>query len=216
MERYDLRARRIPDTSIRRLPAYLRALLLTGQERITSEALGQLAGYTSEQVRKDLAYFGAFGTRGVGYDAGMLADEIRRILQLDHGVRAVVVGAGRLGTALVRHTDESASDVAIAAVVDIDPMVIGRVVDHLTVEPLERLEQLIRERDIGMGIIAVPPVGAQAVLDRLVQSGVRAILSFVPKALTVANPDVFVQHIDLTLEMQALAYFVGQSDRANR
>lgn len=211
MERYDLKARRIPDTTIRRLPAYLRALMVTGQERITSEVLGHLAGYTSEQVRKDLAYFGAFGTRGVGYDAGLLADEIRRILQLDHGVRAVVVGAGRLGTALVRHTDETASDVSIAAVVDINPEVIGRVVDHLTVESLERLEDLISEREIGMGIIAVPPGGAQAVLDRLVASGIRAVLSFVPKALTVTNPEVFVQHIDLTLEMQALAYFVGQS-----
>ncbi len=211
MERYDLKARRIPDTTIRRLPAYLRALMVTGQERITSEVLGHLAGYTSEQVRKDLAYFGAFGTRGVGYDAGLLADEIRRILQLDHGVRAVVVGAGRLGTALVRHTDETASDVSIAAVVDINPEVIGRVVDHLTVESLDKLEVLISEREIGMGIIAVPPGGAQAVLDRLVASGIRAVLSFVPKALTVTNPDVFVQHIDLTLEMQALAYFVGQS-----
>lgn len=214
MERYDIKTRRIPDTTIRRLPAYLRALVLTGHDRITSEALGQLAGYTSEQVRKDLAYFGAFGTRGVGYDAELLADEIRRILQLDHGVRAVVVGAGRLGTALVRHTDETARDVAIAAVVDIDPEVIGRTVDHLTVESLERLEELIASRNIGMGIIAVPPTGAQSVLDRLVAAGVHAILSFVPTALTVNAPDVFVQQIDLTLEMQALAYFVGQSERA--
>ncbi len=213
MERYDARARRIPDTTIRRLPAYLRALILAGHDRITSEALGQLAGYSSEQVRKDLAYFGAFGTRGVGYEASVLADEIRHILQLDHGVRAIVVGAGRLGTALVRHADETASDVAIAAVVDIDPEVIGKAVDHLTVEPLSNLERLISERQIGMGIIAVPPAGAQPVLDRLVAAGVRAILSFAPKALTVSDPAVFVQQIDLTLEMQALAYFVGQSER---
>lgn len=214
MERYDARTRRIPDTTIRRLPAYLRALVVMGNDRITSEALGQLAGFTSEQVRKDLAYFGAFGTRGVGYDAAMLADEIRRILQLDHGVRAVVVGAGRLGTALVRHTDESASDVAIAAVVDIDTAVIGERVGHLLVEPLDSLEEIIRSRDIGMGIITVPPSGAQGVLDRLVAAGVRAILSFAPKALTAGRPDVFVQQIDLTLEMQALAYFVGHSDKS--
>ncbi len=213
MERYDIRARRIPDSTIRRLPAYLRALTRTGNERITSERLGQLAGYTSEQVRKDLAYFGAFGTRGVGYDAASLADEVRRILQLDQNVRAIVVGAGRLGTALVRHTDESASDVAIAAVVDIDPAVIGRTVGHLTVESLDRLEALVVERNIGMGIIAVPPAGAQSVLDRLVNVGVRAVLSFVPRSLAVTNPDVFVQHIDLTLEMQALAYFVGSTAR---
>lgn len=213
MERYDIRARRIPDTTIRRLPAYLRALTMTAQERITSEALGQLAGYTSEQVRKDLAYFGAFGTRGVGYDAASLADEVRRILQLDQGVRAMVVGAGRLGTALVRHTDESASDVAIAAIVDIDPEVVGRTLDHLVVESLDRMEALIEERDIGMGIIAVPPNGAQDVLDRFVNAGVRAVLSFAPRTLVVSHPDVFVQQIDLTLEMQALAYFVGTAQR---
>lgn len=213
MERHDARARRIPEATIRRLPAYLRALTLTRQERITSEDLGHMAGYTSEQVRKDLAYFGAFGTRGVGYDVPLLAREIRRILQLDHGVRAIVVGAGRLGTALVRHTGESSSDVEIAAVVDIDPGVIGKQLDHLTVDPLGRLEELIAERQIGMGIIAVPPQGAQAVCDRLVDAGVRAILSFVPKALAVVNPEVFVQQIDLTLEMQALAYFVGSNER---
>ncbi|MCY0878563.1 MAG: redox-sensing transcriptional repressor Rex [Firmicutes bacterium] len=215
MERHDLRSRRIPETTIRRLPAYLRALTLIGQDRITSEALGQLSGYSSEQVRKDLAYFGAFGTRGVGYDAQLLAQEIRRILQLDHGVRAVVVGAGRLGTALVRHTGETSGDVVIAGVVDIDPAVIGRQVDHLRVEPLDALESIIRERNIGMGIITVPPQGAQAVCDRLVQAGVKAILNFAPRALVVNNPEVFVQQIDLTLEMQALAYFVGSTERTS-
>jgi redox-sensing transcriptional repressor len=214
MERHDVGTRRIPDTTIRRLPAYLRALTLAGHDRVTSEVLGQLAGYTPEQVRKDLAYFGAFGTRGVGYDALSLTNEIRHILQLDLGVRAVVIGAGRLGTALVRHTDESSRDVAIAAVVDINPAVIGRQLDHLTVEPLDRLEELVQERDIGMGIIAVPPQGAQAVLDRLVNAGVRAVLSFAPKALVVTDPTVFVQQIDLTLEMQALSYFVGSNERS--
>jgi redox-sensing transcriptional repressor len=211
MERYDMHTRRIPEATIRRLPAYLRALTLLDEERITSEALGQASGYTSEQVRKDLAYFGAFGTRGVGYEASVLAQEIRRILQLDHGVRAVVVGAGRLGTALVRHTDESSRDVVIEAVVDINPDVIGREVDRLRVESLDRLETLILERNIGMGIIAVPPSGAQAVCDRLVGAGIRAILNFAPRALVVDSPDIFIQHIDLTLEMQALAYFVGSA-----
>ncbi len=214
MERHDGKLRRIPETTIRRLPAYLRALTLMGHDRVTSDALGQAAGYSSEQVRKDLAYFGAFGTRGVGYDAKMLAQEIRRILQLDQGVRAIVVGAGRLGTALVRHTDEISSDVVISAVVDVNPAVVGTQFDHLTVEPLERLEAVIQERDIGMGIITVPQSAAQAVANRLVEAGVRAILNFAPVALTVNDPTVFVQHIDLTLEMQALAYFVGSAARS--
>lgn len=212
MERHD-RLRKIPETTIRRLPAYLRALTLTGADRMTSEALGQAAGYSSEQVRKDLAYFGAFGTRGVGYDVAMLAQEIRRILQLDQGVRVVVVGAGRLGTALVRHTDEIASDVVIGAVVDVNPAVVGLPLGPLTVEPLDYLEALIEARDIGMGIITVPAVAAQSVCDRLVEAGVKAILNFAPTSLVVSDPGVFVQHIDLTLEMQALAFFVSSATR---
>ncbi len=212
MERHD-RLRKIPETTIRRLPAYLRALTLTGADRVTSEALGQAAGYSSEQVRKDLAYFGAFGTRGVGYDVALLAQEIRHILQLDQGVRAVVVGAGRLGTALVRHTDEIASDVVIGAVVDVNPAVVGLPLGHLTVASLDSLEDLIESEDIGMGIITVPAAAAQSVCDRLVGAGVNAILNFAPTSLVVSDPSVFVQHIDLTLEMQALAFFVSSAAR---
>lgn len=214
MDRHEGKLRRIPETTIRRLPAYLRALTFTGQDRITSETLGQASGFSSEQVRKDLAYFGAFGTRGVGYDAQLLAQEIRHILQLDQGVKAVVVGAGRLGTALVRHTGEIASEVVIGAVVDVNPAVIGSQLGTLTVDPLTALERVIRERDIGMGIITVPAAGAQAVCNRLVAAGVRAILNFAPTTMMAPDETVVVQNIDLTLEMQALAYFVGTVARA--
>lgn len=214
MERFDGGSRRIPETTIRRLPVYLRALGLIGQERVTSDSLGQLAGYTSEQVRKDLAYFGAFGTRGVGYDAASLTQEIRRILQLDHGVKAIVVGAGRLGTALVLHAGEADGDVQIAAVLDINPQVIGKQLNHLTVQSMDRLESLIEEHGISMGIIAVTQDGAQQVMDRLVRAGVLAILNFAPTTLTVGNPEVVVQHIDFTLEMQALAYFARSRQTA--
>ncbi|MDA8193111.1 MAG: redox-sensing transcriptional repressor Rex [Thermaerobacter sp.] len=208
--------RRIPETSIRRLPAYLRALFRVGADRITSDTLGQAAGYSSEQVRKDLAYFGAFGTRGVGYDVVMLRDEIRRILRLDQGVRAVVVGAGRLGTALVRYTDESARDVTIAAVVDVNPSVVGTRMGQLTVEAMDHLEQIVAERNIGMGVITVPAQAAMAVCERLVGAGVRAILNFAPATLTVADPTVVIQQIDLTLEMQALAYFAHSAERVGQ
>lgn len=210
-ERPDVR--RIPETTIRRLPAYLRALSLCKAERLTSEALGQASGYSSEQVRKDLAYFGAFGTRGVGYEVETLKNQIRHILQLDRGVNAVVVGAGRLGTALVRHTDESSRDVTIAAVVDINPRVIGTPLGHLHVESLNQLERIIAERDIRMGVITVPSQAAASVCQRLVDAGVRAILNFAPVTVDVGDPNVFIQQIDLTLELQALAYFVGKPSR---
>ena len=206
--------RRIPETSVRRLPAYLRALSRINADRVTSDALGHAAGYSSEQVRKDLAYFGAFGTRGVGYDVIMLREEIRRILRLDKGIRAVVIGAGRLGTALVRYTDESARDVTIASVVDVNPSVIGTRMGQLTVESMDQLEAIIKDRDIGMGVITVPAQSAPIVCQRLVDAGVRAILNFAPATLMVDNPEVVIQQIDLTLEMQALAYFAKAAEKA--
>ena len=204
---------RIPDAAIRRLPAYLRWLTECEEERVTSVMLGQATGYSSEQVRKDLAYFGAFGTRGVGYDVSALRDEIYRILKLDQGVRAIVVGAGHLGTALVRYVDQghqTRHDVKIMALVDNNPMIIGTQVGSIRVEPVDRLEDLVHKFDIGIGVLTVPKEAAVAVADRLAEAGVRAVLNFAPVAICTRYPDVFVQPIDLTLEMQALSYFVGQ------
>jgi redox-sensing transcriptional repressor len=200
-------ARRIPDATIRRLPAYLRALESVSDHRLTSREIGRLTGFSSEQVRKDLAYFGAFGTRGVGYAAAELEAEIRRILGLDVGVRAALVGAGNLGTALARYTATAHKDVIIAAIFDVDPRKIGTEVAGLAVTDLALLESEVRRLDIGIGILAVPASAAQAVANRLVAAGVRGILNFAPTALRV-DGSVYVQNIDLTLEMQALAYFV--------
>ncbi len=204
---------RIPDAAIRRLPAYLRWLTECEEERVTSVMLGQATGYSSEQVRKDLAYFGAFGTRGVGYDVGALRDEIYRILKLDQGVRAIVVGAGHLGTALVRYVDQGHQvrhDVKIMALVDNNPVIIGTQVGSIRVESVDRLEELVHQYDIGIGVLTVPKEAAVIVGDRLAEAAVQPILNFAPVSVCTHYPDVFVQPIDLTLEMQALSYFVGQ------
>jgi redox-sensing transcriptional repressor len=200
-------SRKIPDATIRRLPAYLRALESVSDHRLTSRELGQLTGFSSEQVRKDLAYFGAFGTRGVGYAPADLEQAIRRILGLDVGVRAALIGAGNLGIALTRYTATAHKDVVIAAVFDVDPGKIGSVVAGIPVTALDRLEPEVERLGISLGIIAVPAAAAQAVANRLMAAGVRGLLNFAPTALR-ADPSVYVQNIDLTLEMQALAYFV--------
>lgn len=208
-------ARRIPGATIRRLPAYLRALEpLRGQKRLTSLELGQRTGFSSEQVRKDLAYFGAFGTRGVGYEASALEVQIRRILGLDLGVRAALVGAGHLGTALARYTATAHKDVTIVAIFDSDPAKIGRETANVVVQSMEQLEPVIRQMEVSIGIIAVPAGSAQIVASRLVQAGVRGLLNFAPASLTV-DASVYVQNIDLTLELQALAYFVRAAQTAN-
>ncbi len=207
--------RRIPESTIRRLPAYLRALQSLKCLRTTSVALGEATGYSSEQVRKDLAYFGAFGTRGVGYDVHELGQRIRHILGLDQGVRAVLVGAGHLGTALVRYTQAIAGDVEFVAALDNDPEVIGTDIGGIVVEDVRQMASVVEERAIRLAVLTVPARAAEATAQDLAKAGIGAILNFAPvPILTDHNPagSVLVQSIDLTLELQALAYFVSEHD----
>jgi redox-sensing transcriptional repressor len=207
-------ARRIPKATIKRLPAYLRVLQETREERVTSVDLGRDTGFSSEQVRKDLAYFGAFGTRGVGYVVSDLEQQIRRILGLNQPINAVVVGAGHLGTALARFTQLANHDVRIVGLFDVDPTLFGREVAGIAIFPIDQLEAVVRERCVRIGVVAVPASAAREVGERLYQSGVRAILNFAPIKICVGHDDVEVHDIDLSIELQALAYFVSALESA--
>ncbi len=204
--------RRIPESTIRRLPAYLRVLESQQEVRTTSVALGERTGYSSEQVRKDLAYFGAFGTRGVGYDVSQLGHQIRHILGLDHDVKAVLIGAGHLGTALLRYTQDGVRDVQFAAVLDNNPQVVGSAIGSIVVEDIGQLEAVVRDRQVRLAVLTVPAAAAEAVAQRLAEAGVGAILNFAPVPILTDQSEVLVQNLDLTLEMQAMAYFVTEHD----
>lgn len=202
--------RRIPQATIRRLPIYLRDLTDAVSQGVTVTSSSEVAtrtGISSEQIRKDLAYFGAFGTRGVGYDARQLAAEIRRILGIERRVGVALIGAGHLGFALARYSRQENADVAISMVFDRDPNIIGTRIGDLTVEPVENLVRRVREAAIRMAVIAVPGEEATRVLHMLAGAGVEAVLNFSPVALSA--PGVHVQHIDLTLELQSLAFFTS-------
>lgn len=206
---------RIPDVCIRRLPVYLRAVteLAAQQVEIVSSAeLARRTGFSSEQIRKDLAYLGAFGIRGVGYSTEVLRSRIRAVLGLDRDVRAALVGAGNLGTALARYAAQRHDGVRIAAIFDADPARIGTELAGLVVQPVERLEAVCRSLGVRVGILAVPAGAAQPVADRLVQAGVVALLNFAPVRLRVPA-GVYVQDVDLGLELQSLAYYVGEGRR---
>lgn len=205
--------RRIPESTIRRLPAYLRVLEQQPESRTTSVALGEATGYSSEQVRKDLAYFGAFGTRGVGYDVHQLGQQIRHILGLDQGVQAILVGAGHLGTALLRHT-QTGGDVQFSAAVDKSPQVIGCAIGSAVVEDIKDMETIVRERKIRLAVLTVPASAAEEVAQRLANAGILAILNFAPQPILIDQTQVLVQNIDLTLELQAMAYFVREHGQA--
>lgn len=206
-----VRRPRIPDVTIKRLPIYLRALdrmREQGVDIVSSAELARQTGFTSEQIRKDLAYFGAFGTRGVGYSVAMLSDRIRRILGLHRVVPAALVGAGHLGTALARYNLTRAQAVRIVAVFDADPEKVGAHIESVPISPMDVMEDVVREKGIRLAILTVPASVAQTVAERLVRAGVEAILNFAPAQLRLP-PAVQVQPIDLSLELESLSYYVA-------
>lgn len=209
-----MRNPRIPEAAIKRLPVYLRVLgeLITDRVQIVSSAdLAEKTGFSPEQIRKDLAYFGAFGTRGVGYDTEVLSMRIRKILGLHKGVNAALVGAGNLGTALARYSLSKYKDVRIVAIFDNDPHKVGHDIFGVPISPLDDLVSKTREMNVKIGIITVPAQEAQNIADQLTEAGVEAILNFSPVKLWVPK-DVYLQNIDLTIELQSLAYYTSAGD----
>lgn len=176
-----------------------------GVDVTSSSEMAVRTGISSEQIRKDLAYFGAFGTRGVGYDTRGLAREIRRILGIDRGVGVALVGCGHLGFALARYSRAEVSEVRITLVFDQDPKKVGTRVGDLLVLPVDVMVERIREAQVRLAVIAVPGDEAPRVMDLLAESGVEAVLNFSPVPLSARG--VHVEHIDLTLELQSLAFF---------
>jgi redox-sensing transcriptional repressor len=209
-----MRKPKIPDAAIKRLPVYLRVLeeqASAGVQIISSAELAEKTGFSPEQIRKDLAYFGAFGTRGVGYDTALLSRRISRILGLHQGVKAALVGAGHLGYALARYSISRHKDVRLTAIFDTDPAKIGTEIMGVPIRPVDELVSVVREEGIKIGIITVPATEAQATAELLQEGGVEAILNFAPAKLKVA-PSVFVQNIDLSIELQSLAYYTSASE----
>jgi redox-sensing transcriptional repressor len=209
-----MRKPKIPEAAIKRLPVYLRVLeeMASADVPIISSAeLAEKTGFSPEQIRKDLAYFGAFGTRGVGYDTILLSRRISRILGLHRGVNAALVGAGHLGYALARYSISRHKDVRITAIFDIDPAKIGTEIMGIPIYSMTTMKERVRAEAIKIGIITVPASAAQAAAELLQQAGVEAILNFAPAKLRLES-GVFVQNIDLTIELQSLAYYTSASD----
>ena len=198
---------RIPDVVVKRLPVYLRALReaqAEGLDIVSSAELSERTGISSEQIRKDLTYFGAFGTRGVGYATEVLADRIQKILGLCKPVPVALVGAGHLGTALARYNRSQDHLVQVAAIFDHDPEKIGSTIAGISVYHPDQIQEVVQEKGIQMAILAIPPQEAQGVADRLALAGVKSILNFSPAKI---RSKAHVQNIDLTLELQTLAYY---------
>lgn len=176
-------------------------------QTVSSYELGQKLDMNPAQIRKDLAYFGEFGRKGIGYEVSYLVDKIKQILKIDRHLNVVLVGAGHLGIALSNYNRYTQEKLQIVAIFDADPAKIGTKVGNLPVQPIDELEQTVREQDVLIGMITVPASEAQKVADRLVQAGVKGILNFAPVSLLVP-PHINLRSADVTTELQALAYYI--------
>ena len=204
-----MREGHIPETTVARLPTYLQVLVDAtdrGVATLSSEELAAAAGMNSSKVRKDLSYLGTYGTRGVGYEVAALAREIANALGLAEDRPVVLIGVGNLGRALASYDGFERRGFRLVALLDADPAVIGTQVGGRTVQPIAELEELLRHQAVGMAMLAIPAVHAQAMADRLVAAGVRSILSFAPTHLTVPE-HVTVRRVDLATELQILSFY---------
>ena len=201
--------RRIPEATVARLPLYLRSLYELAAADVTtvsSERLADLCGVNAAKVRKDLSHLGSYGTRGVGYDVGVLLSQISRELGLNQDWAIAIVGLGNLGHALANYRGFGARGFRVVGLFDADPARIGEMVGPVRVRHVDDLPAVAAVTPIAIGIIAVPAAVAQQVADRLVDAGVVSILNFAPAVLSVPE-HVSLRKVDLSIELQILSFY---------
>jgi redox-sensing transcriptional repressor len=202
----------IPRKAIYRLSVYLRCLLRLKQNNIrtvSSEALAIAARVKSTQLRKDLTYFGQFGTRGLGYDVEQLSKMVSDVLRTSSLQPVILVGVGNLGLALLSYHGFQQEGFEIVAAFDIDIQRKRNKQVEQPIYPMEKLSEIVRERGVKMSILTVPASAAQEVANTLIQCGITGILNFSPIVLNVPD-DVIVNDVNLAIELENLSYFIQQ------
>ena len=215
MPRSSYRPPKIPEMTIRRLSIYARCLLQLeedGVKTVSSQELAERFNLNSAQVRKDLAYFGEFGVRGIGYYVAGLKAELQRILGLDREWAVVLVGFGNLGSALFHYKGFTRQGFKVVAIVDENPAKVVREVERVPVIASRDMAREVKARGIQIAILAVPVEAAQAVTDELVAAGIRAVLNFAPTRLRVPR-DVRLNNVDLSIELETLSFYLAKSAR---
>lgn len=200
----------LPKKAIYRLSIYHRCLekLAANLVRtVSSTTLAKAAGVNASQIRKDVAYLGQYGTRGLGYPVGMLMQSIRETLRRERFQPVVLVGAGNLGAALLRYPGFEKEGFQVIAAFDADPEAAGRRDLRIPIHPESDLEPFVIRESVKLAILCVPGGNAQIMANRLISAGVQGILNFSPVLLDVPK-EVTVNHVDLALELGHLGYFI--------
>ena len=199
---------KIPEATVSRLSVYSRYLTEVEKQNIVNISSGEIAegmGGTPAQVRKDLAYFGEFGTRGVGYNVKQLNQEIMNILGLTKRWNVILIGAGNLGSALSQYRGFRERGFQIIGVFDNDLNKVGLKLNGLPIYAVNQMADFIENNDVAIGIIAVPAEYAQDIADILVETKIKGILNFAPVVLTIPD-NVEVRNVDLTVNLEVLTY----------
>ncbi|HEX8176017.1 MAG TPA: redox-sensing transcriptional repressor Rex [Pyrinomonadaceae bacterium] len=209
-----MKSEKISELTTNRLSVYLRCLNLlaaAGIKTISSQALADQFNLNSAQIRKDLAYFGEFGVRGVGYLVEDLREHITKILGLDNAHRVGIIGAGNLGTALANYNGFTNSNFTVVALFDNDREKIGKQVGRacVMVHDVKKMARVVRDEAIDVAVIAVPARVAQRVLNQVMATGIKAVLNFAPLRLH-ARLGVKVKNVDLTIALESLSYFLAR------
>jgi redox-sensing transcriptional repressor len=205
----------ISELTTGRLSVYVRCLAFLeseGLKTVSSHELAERFHLNSAQIRKDLACFGEFGTRGVGYDVHRLKDTLVQTLGIDRTRNVIIIGAGNLGMALADYAGFNTNGFHIVALLDADAEKVGRTSRaDIPVLPWARLGEIVRRNRVQIGIIAVPAESAQSVYEALAAAGVQAVLNFAPTQIKQRN-DVKVKSVDLRINLESLSFHLKNQE----
>ena len=207
-------SRKISESAVRRLSLYLRILEdleRKGQNTVSSEEMSGRSATTAAQVRKDLSLFGSFGKRGLGYAVTELAERLKKILGLDRRWRVALVGAGRIGAALVEYGGFAERGYDVVAIFDSDASKVGGKWGGLCVRDISEFEAVSNDESVEMVILAIPVEAVPSVMEHVEKAGIRGILNFAPTKLKVPL-GVAVKDVNMVMELEALSFAFSQED----
>ena len=203
----------VPDVVIKRLPRYYRYLddlLKQGITRISSAKLSEKMKVTASQIRQDFNYFGGFGQQGYGYNVEYLYDEIAQLLGLKDGYKAIIIGAGHLGLALVNHSSFEKRGFNITALFDIDEQKIGKRKNNKPIFHMNKLEEYIKENDIKIAILALPKEAVYDLVPKLESYGIKGIWNF--SSAEIVTDNMAVENVHMSESLMTLSYKIKQSE----